>query len=100
MRRLALAFVLLLGPLALAPLLVRAQDCIDVQGSARWVAYGYNHYVRVQNNCERDQRCQVATSVNPTVVEVDVDAGQSVEVMTQRGSPAREFTPRVECVPR
>ncbi|MCA9609153.1 MAG: hypothetical protein KC619_26310 [Myxococcales bacterium] len=90
----------LLFALAL-PTLVLAQnevpDCVTVRGEARWGADAYNHVVVIQNGCERAASCQVATNVNPEAISVEVPAGQTREVLTFRGSPAREFTPRVRC---
>lgn len=85
----------------LAPAAALAQgslpDCVRVEAIARWGADAYNHFVRVDNRCDRRARCRVATNVNPEVQTVEVAAGQSVEVITFRGSPASEFTPRVTC---
>lgn len=83
------------------PAIVFAQndvpDCISVRGEARWGADAYNHVVVIQNGCDRAATCQVATNVNPDAVPVAVSAGETVEVLTFRGSPARTFTPRVHC---
>lgn len=90
----------LLFALAL-PALVLAQNqvpsCVTVRGQARWGAGAYNHIVRVHNGCERSVRCRVATDINPRPTEVTVRAGESAEIITFLGSPAREFTPRVSC---
>lgn len=91
-----LAALIILAPLtALAQ--QREPECIRVTGEARWGASAYNHYVRVENACDRAARCQVATNVNPQPQTIDVPAGETVEVITFRGSPAREFTPNVTC---
>lgn len=83
------------------PLLAMAQnqvpDCVHVSGEARWGAGAYNHVVRIQNQCERAARCQVATDVSPQETQVRVAAGQTTELVTFLGSPARAFTPRVSC---
>lgn len=93
--------MLLAAALLVAPALVLAQSvvpsCVNVRSEARWGASAYNHVVIVQNTCDEDARCQVATNVTPTPTQVDVPAGETVETVTFLGSPAREFTPRVRC---
>ena len=83
------------------PALVLAQnqvpDCVNVSAHAPYGSAGYNHVVRIENTCEREVRCQVATNVNPEAVSAVVGAGATREVVTFLGSPAREFTPRVSC---
>lgn len=85
----------------LLPTLALAQgnlpDCVHVRAEARWGAAAYNHIVVVENTCGSLARCQVATNVNPERTRVDVPPGQTREVVTFRGSPARVFTPRVSC---
>lgn len=81
----------------------RAQEgdrpaCVEAEAIARWAASAYNHWVRVDNRCERAVRCDVSSSVNPEPQRVTVAAGEQTEVMTYRGSPAREFTARVSCM--
>jgi hypothetical protein len=95
--RKSIGIAMLVGAL---PLFAAAQDtpeCIRVTASARWAAAAYNHYVRVDNDCGSTARCQISTNVNPEPQTVTVAAGAHVEVLTNRGSPAREFTPRVSC---
>ena len=72
-------------------------DCVEVEAVPRWGASAYDHWVRIQNRCERAVRCEVATNVNPEAQTVTVAAGDTEEVLTWRGSPARTFTPRVRC---
>lgn len=85
----------------LAPAAALAQgslpECVRVEAIVRWGADAYNHFVRLENGCDRRARCRVATDVSPEVQTVEVPAGRSVEVITFRGSPASEFTPRVSC---
>ena len=85
----------------LIPPLVQAQnrvpDCVRVTSQARWGAAGYNHIVTVANGCERPVSCEVATDVNPRPTHIDVPAGESREVTTYLDSPARAFSPRVQC---
>ena len=72
-------------------------DCIRVWGEARYRNFGYDHIVHVSNKCSTTALCDVFTDVNPTRSRVMVPAGQEVEVLTFRGSPAREFVPHAEC---
>lgn len=72
-------------------------DCIEVWGEARYRNMGYDHIVHVNNRCSDSAVCDVATDVNPVAIRVTVPSRQEVEVLTFRGSPAREFIPRVEC---
>ena len=71
--------------------------CIRSWPEVRYKNYGYDHIVHVGNDCRVKASCAVSSDVNPEPVQVIVPAGEQVEVMTSRGSPAREFTPRVEC---
>lgn len=85
----------------LVPAAVTADEgllpCVEVEGIARWGAAAYNHYVRVTNRCERRVRCSVATDVNPEPQRITLAAGETQEIITFRGSPARVFVPRVSC---
>lgn len=72
-------------------------ECIQYRGEARYGAYGYNHFVIIRNGCDRDARCDVSTDVSPDRHRVTVPAGETKEVTTFIGSPAREFTPQVAC---
>jgi len=89
--------------LSVAPLVALAQaagsrpDCVQAEGFVRWGASAYNHWVRVENHCARSARCRVSTDVDPQVQTVDVSAGETKEVLTYRGSPARTFTATVSC---
>jgi hypothetical protein len=91
----ALAILVLLA----VPTLASAQrpDCIEVEAIARWGADAYNHFVVIENHCDRAARCRVSTNANPEVQTVEVRAGGRVELITFRGSPASEFTPNVAC---
>ena len=71
--------------------------CIRSWPEVRYKNYGYDHIVHVGNDCRVRASCAVSSDVNPEPIQVFIPAGEQVEVMTSRGSPAREFTPRVEC---
>lgn len=72
-------------------------SCVSVTSDARYVPYGYNHVVILKNACQKDAICTVSTDVNPEPTSVTVPRGQTVEVITFSGSPARTFVPRVSC---
>lgn len=73
-------------------------SCIGVRSEARWVPYGYNHVVVLDDRCPTDASCVVSTDVNPTPQTVAVKAGTSVEVLTFNASPASQFVAKVDCV--
>ena len=79
-----------------APLTERV-GCVDAWGEARYRNYGYDHVVHLRSRCRVRVVCEVSTNVNPKPVRASVPAGESVEVLTFRGSPARDFTPNVSC---
>ena len=86
--------------LAVAPFAADAAPkatCVQVHAEARYRNYGYDHIVIVRNGCDKKALCDVSTNVNPEPVRVEVPAGGATEVLTFRGSPAREFTPRATC---
>lgn len=71
--------------------------CIRFWPEARYRNYGYDHVVHLQSECQVQAVCDVSTDVNPSQVVVRLPAGAHVEVLTMRGSPAREFRPQVAC---
>jgi hypothetical protein len=75
----------------------RSLRCIDAWGEARYANYGYDHIVHLRSRCHVRAVCDVATNVNPQPIRVSVPAGREVEVLTYRGSPVREFSPKVSC---
>jgi hypothetical protein len=72
-------------------------ECVHVRTEARYVAYGYDHIVEIENECEKTMLCTVMTDVNPQAASVSVAAGQTRSITTFRGSPAREFKATVLC---
>lgn len=97
-RILGLATLVVTGVLG-ARAMTKAQTpaCIRSWPEARYRNYGYDHIVHVGNDCRVKASCAVSSDVNPEPIQVIVPAGEQVEILTSRGSPAREFTPRVEC---
>ncbi len=73
------------------------KDCIQSWPEARYRALGYNHIVHVRDVCDARAECDVSTDVAPEPQRVLVPARSEIEVTTFLGSPARVFTPRVDC---
>ena len=71
--------------------------CVDVQGQASFASVGYDHLVKLTNNCKMRVACSVRTNVNPDAAHVSLAPSEATTVVTWRGSPAREFTPDVTC---
>lgn len=76
-----------------------AKVCVASIAEARYRNYGYDHLVRLTNSCEVASECTVTTNVAPGAVKVAVPGGQTVEVLTFRGSPAATFTHQAVCTP-
>src|SRR5262245_6976700 len=70
--------------------------CVEAWGESRYRS-GYDHIVHVRNRCEKPVVCRVSTNVNPDPVEGTVAPGEERELLTFRGSPARDFVPKVDC---
>lgn len=71
--------------------------CVKVGTESRWVPYGYNHVVILENGCSKPASCTVATNVNPEKQKSEVASGTKVEVMTFMGSASATFTASVSC---
>jgi len=71
--------------------------CIQVWPEVRYRNYGYDHIVHVANACGARATCSVSSDVTPNPVRTEINAGERVEVLLARGSPASQFTPRVAC---
>jgi hypothetical protein len=80
-----------------APSKAANPECLGIWGEVRYRGFGYDHIVHVSNRCAQTAICDVSSDVNPTPQRVIVPVGQEVEVLTFRGSPSREFVPRVDC---
>jgi hypothetical protein len=75
-----------------------AGSCTQVNASVISEAYGYKHVVSLRNGCDKPVECQVWTDVDPTPRHVlRAGKGETVEVITRIGSPAREFKALKEC---
>ena len=71
--------------------------CVQFWPEARYRNYAYDHVVHLSNACQTRALCAVSSDLSPTAINVDLAIGESTEVLTLRGSPAREFNPRVDC---
>jgi hypothetical protein len=71
--------------------------CVRVSAEARYRGLGYEHVVHLENGCDKDVVCLVATDVNPEQQTVSVPPGVAADVITFIGSPSREFVPHVTC---
>jgi hypothetical protein len=71
--------------------------CVRHWSEVRYRNLGYDHIVLLRNECLADALCEVSTNVNPKPIDTKVGVGEQVEVLTMRGSPAREFTAQVKC---
>lgn len=71
--------------------------CVRVGTESRWVPYGYNHVVILENGCSKPATCKVSTDVNPQVQTAEVDVQKTVEVTTIMASPASTFVAKVSC---
>jgi len=73
-------------------------ECAVVSASARLQAYGYAHVVTLTNHCARAVSCEVWTDVDPSPhYTLTAKAGQSAEVITRNGSPARAVQAGKQC---
>ncbi len=73
--------------------------CAQASHNARFDGSGYSHIVSVTNTCDYALTCTVTTNANPRPATMRISAGQSGSVNTFLSSPAREFTPTVNCEP-
>lgn len=78
---------------------VRQQDptCVAFWPEVRYRNYGYDHVVHLYSRCDVRAYCAVSSDVNPQATDVVVPPREHVEVVTFRGSPAGQFTPKVVC---
>ena len=74
-----------------------APACVHWRTEVRYANYGYDHWVVIHNGCQREAACVVTTNVNPEPIHVGVPEDTTKEVLTFRGSPARQFHARVVC---
>jgi hypothetical protein len=75
----------------------RIPKCIHYSTQAVLGVAGYNHLVYISNACTKEALCEVATSANPTPIDVSVPPSETRAVITYRESPARVFEAKVRC---
>lgn len=80
-----------------APAPAPVPACVRVATESRWVPYGYNHVVILENGCSKAASCKVSTDVNPQAQTVEVDIAKTVEITTIMASPASQFVAKVSC---
>ncbi|MFT3926239.1 MAG: hypothetical protein QM778_27080 [Myxococcales bacterium] len=74
------------------------EHCAVATGSVRMEAYGYMHVVTLRNGCDRPVTCEVWTDVDPAPrYTLHAAPGAVEEVITRRGSPAREVSAEASC---
>lgn len=72
--------------------------CASVKGGVIAEAFGYKHVVTLFNGCDKAVECQVWTDVDPSPRQLLTAApGETVQVITRIGSPAREVSAHSEC---
>lgn len=71
--------------------------CVKVGTESRWVPYGYNHVVILENGCSKPATCTVSTDVNPAPQKAEVAPSTTVEVMTFMGANSSTFVAKVSC---
>lgn len=75
-----------------------AGACVEVKGSVRNEGYGWAHLVTLRNGCDKSVVCEVWTNVDPTPrYTLRARPGESDEVVTRHGSPAREVSADFSC---
>lgn len=74
-----------------------APECVSVSAYGVRSATGYNHIVRIDNQCDADVQCQVATDVAPDPIDARVHAHDRADLTTYRGWTTHSFVPDVNC---
>lgn len=80
-----------------APAQSKLPACIRVATESRWVPYGYNHIVIIEDGCSKAATCSVSTDVNPQAQSAEIASGQTVEVNTYMASASSAFVAKVTC---
>jgi len=71
--------------------------CASVTAYVFVGAMGNNHVVTIANRCKKPVSCNVHTDVAPEPIASEVARGETIELVTFRGSPASEFRATVDC---
>jgi hypothetical protein len=71
---------------------------VTVRGQPWYAGFGFKHNVYVENHCEAEVHCSVATTVDPSPrYDLLVPPGEERSVSTRSGSPASAFRPIYAC---
>src|SRR4051812_5354319 len=62
--------------------------CVRAWSEARYSGAGYDHLVYVASDCDAPISCATWTDVNPEPQALSIAPGETVGVLTFRGSPA------------
>jgi hypothetical protein len=71
--------------------------CVHAKAEAPYRGYGYDHIVKLENQCPKAVVCSVASDVRPDPVVVSLEPKARTEVLLWRGSPASTFKVRLSC---
>lgn len=71
--------------------------CVDAQALTVLTFVGHDHVVSLQNRCKKRVTCEVSTDVAPDKLSATLASGENTELVTFRGSPAREFRATADC---
>jgi hypothetical protein len=74
-----------------------ANACVTAKPESVYKNYGYDHLVHLTNGCKYAVKCSVSSNANPTAQVVTLAVNETTTVRTFQASPAREFTPSVQC---
>ena len=74
----------------------QAPECLQVEKSVIYRAYGYDHFVHLNNTCQAALSCELSTATLPAQ-HVHLESGAQKEIMLRRGSPARTFDYTLRC---
>lgn len=86
-------------PATEAPKPARLPKCLSWTPQVAYQAYGYNHALRLENNCKSAQLCTVITEVTPQPLSRRLPPGAKVELPIISGSPAAALEVKLRCKP-
>jgi hypothetical protein len=73
--------------------------CVTHRLEPRFMGFGFDHFVRLDNGCDKRMQCEVTTNLNPDPQTVKLEPFEKKPVLTFRGSPAMVFKADVHCEP-
>jgi hypothetical protein len=71
--------------------------CVHAKAEAPYRGYGYDHIVKLENQCQKTVVCSVSSDVRPDPIVVSLAPKARTEVLLWRGSPASTFKARLSC---